>query len=340
MLIEVGRRNRNFKALQDKHPGLFIKQIKTSDQLAISTLQREAVFYHQVCNQPRFAALKQMLPDFVDYDPSRYALVIKLIPQGESLAEYQQRTAALSAPAAAAMGRALGRCHAQLPHVMAEPATAQLLRGEIPWTMSLKETGYAILDSFGGVGALLASAIREHPTLEILLSQLRQNWQYDSLIHGDPKWENFIVCDGDDTGESNLKLIDWELVDVGDGAWDVAMVLKEYLVSWILSIPDPANPTPHVFAPANQLALADIQPCVRRFWQAYSAERGLSAAAADIYFKRAVRFTSGRLIVAILEYFFPLNQLNNHAYAMLKLSLDILQNPEKASLDLLGAQTI
>src|SRR5205807_3504398 len=127
ILVEVGRRNRNFKIVRQWQPGLFVKQIKTSDQLAISTLQREATFYQRVNQNPQFAPLKNLIPEFVDYDPARYALTISLLSGAESLAEHQQRTNSLASDLAADLGRGLGSCHSQLMTAMSDPAAPTLL---------------------------------------------------------------------------------------------------------------------------------------------------------------------------------------------------------------------
>jgi hypothetical protein len=334
-LIEMGRRNRNFKVIRNSLPGLFVKQIKTSDQQAISTLQREATFYQRVKESPQFSFLKGLVPEFIDYDPTRYALIIDLLSKSESVAEYQRRVDSLTFDLAADLGRHLGKCHAQLPAVLSDPAAAALLHADVPWIMELEKTGYAAMSALGGIGPQLATSIQQYPNLQPLLSRLAVEWQYDSLIHGDPKLENWMVLPNGD-GKVDLRLIDWELVDVGDGAWDVAMIFKEFLVIWLLSQPDPQNPIPHGFAAPVPRQIGEVQPAIRRFWEDYVSARQFSSDAAAAYLVRSTRFTAARLVVAVLEYFFPLPQLNNHAMTMLMLAASILQNPEIAIMQLLG----
>ena len=336
VLVEVGRRNRNFKIIRNLQPSFFVKQIKTSDMSATSTLQREANFYKTLSQNPLVAPLKKLVPEFVDYDPTRYALVINLLSNAESIAEYQRRTGDLGTSLAADLGRTLGACHSQLINVMNDPAAfSPLLQGEVPWIMQMENTGHTVLNMLGGIGPQLAKAIQQYPNLQPMLSALRPGWQYDSLIHGDPKLENWMVL-GNGNGKVDLKLIDWELVDIGDGAWDVAMMFKEWLVLWLLSQPDTSNQVPHEFAPATTRALTDVQPAIRTFWESYVSTRQLPRHTAAAYLHRCTRYTAARLIVAVVEYFFPLPQLNSHAMSMLMLSATMLQNPEKATAELLG----
>ena len=334
-LVDAGRRNRNFKIIRRQTPGLFVKQAKTQEQQAFMTLQREAAFYQVASTDPRYSILKELMPEFVDYDPTRYALTIKLLPDAESLAEYQLRNNTISDASATALGTALGRCHNQLPMALTDQAFAGFLTADVPWVMNLEQIGYTVLTNFGGLGPHLVAALKSYHALQPMLTALRPLWQFDSLVHGDPKWDNCLITPRADGG-LDFKLIDWELIDIGDGAWDVAMVFKELLVFWLLSIKDAANPLPHVYAPSSQRTPADLRAPAQAFWQAYTNARQFTPDVARAYLLRAVRYTAGRLVIAILEYFSPLPQLTNHAWAMLELSADILRNPEKAATELFG----
>jgi len=73
VVAEAGRRNRNFKIMRRKHPGLFLKQIKSSEQQAVATLQREAAFYRFIASNPAYASIRDVVPRFVDFDERRSA---------------------------------------------------------------------------------------------------------------------------------------------------------------------------------------------------------------------------------------------------------------------------
>lgn len=59
------------------------------------------------------------------------------------------------------------------------------------------------------------------------MKHAHDKWKSDAIIHGDLKWEHFIISDNN--GDSSLKLIDWELATYGDSAWDVACVLSDII---------------------------------------------------------------------------------------------------------------
>ena len=81
VVVEAGRRNRNFKLVREDRPGLFIKQVSNASDLAlVATVQREAGFYGMVRSRPAFASLARIMPKLVDYDPSTCCLLVELMP--------------------------------------------------------------------------------------------------------------------------------------------------------------------------------------------------------------------------------------------------------------------
>ncbi len=90
-VAEAGRRNRNFKILRRKQPGLFVKQVKTNEAQAVTTVQREAAFYRIVQGDPKYAAIAGLIPKFIDYEPARHSLTLSLTENAESMAEYHRR---------------------------------------------------------------------------------------------------------------------------------------------------------------------------------------------------------------------------------------------------------
>src|SRR5262245_22890572 len=90
-VLEVGRRNRNFKVLRRRLPGMFIKQAKSGEYEAVLTLQREALFYSRVQRFGAYEALRPLMPGMIHFDAARNALIIDCVAGAESLAEHYQR---------------------------------------------------------------------------------------------------------------------------------------------------------------------------------------------------------------------------------------------------------
>ena len=333
VVTEAGRRNRNFKIIRRKHPGLFVKQVKTSDAQAATTLRREAAFYRVVASDVKYSGIRDFVPVFVNYDERRHSLTINLVGDSETVGERILREGGYRDDTAQMLGQVLGRIHSQGIGLAADPGFKSLLTWQPPWPLTLDQSGYGFLDSMGAVGPHLSAAIRQHPTLQPMLTSLRSMWRYDSLIHGDMKWDNCLVTNAT---PPQLTIVDWELVDMGDGAWDVAAVFKEYVIAALLSVSNRDWAVAHN-QPAPQLVtLQAMQPAARAFWQAYVEARRLPDAA--VYLDRAVRLTGARMMIAILEYLFTSSELGSFGGNLLQTGVNILQSPQLAAAQLLGTQ--
>jgi hypothetical protein len=330
VLAEAGRRNRNFKVARRGLPGLFVKQIKTAEPQATTTIQREAAFYRAVSTDPRYAPIAGMIPQFLDYDASRHALALSLAENAESLAERQARDTTVPPEIAARLGGALARIHSFGPAIAADTALRPSLPAQVPWPLNLDQTGYGFLSAHGALGPQLGQAIARTPGLPAALSALRSLWQYDSLTHGDMKWDNCLLR-GDD-----LIVVDWELADLGDGAWDVASLFKEYIAATLLSHTAREHARAHNLPEPPAITLETTRPSLRAFWNAYCAGRGMSGAAAAAYLDRAVRYTGARLVIAVLEYSAYAQQLDATGRLMLESARQILEHPHIAAAQLAG----
>ncbi|MGA7238740.1 MAG: phosphotransferase [Bryobacteraceae bacterium] len=334
VLIETGRRNRNFKVLRGSGPGLFVKQIKSSEPQAIATIEREGLFYTRLRSDPASSHLRAITPEFVDYDARRHALIVHLLDGYESIAEFHRRIGGVSIQAAALLGDCLARYHASAQSIRPDLVDRKLFPCDVPWVMNLRDAGYAVLHHYGPVGTQLATALQQFPGFPERLSTLRALWQIDSLTHGDMKWDNCMLPVGtgaETDGPKDLRIIDWELLDLGDGAWDVSTILKEFVMAWLL-----ANSNLPAFALPGSVPLEAMQSAVRSFWNAYVARRGFDGAARAVYLDRSIRFCSARMTVAVLEYLYSAPQMTTLMMAMLQLASSILEAPETARTNLFG----
>jgi thiamine kinase-like enzyme len=303
---------------------MFVKQIKTSEPQAMVTIRKEAGFYHRVQTEPAYSPLAKLMPAMIHHEPARHALVLRLLPEAESLTEYQVRTNDYNRENAAKLARALAELHG-FGLRMAQDAWLQpLFLRQVPWAMTLDQSGQGFFQSFGAIGTQLTTLLQNFPALVPQLCALRHEWQFEAVIHGDMKWENCLL-QKTGNGDTALRIVDWELVDLGDGAWDVATVFKEYLVLTIMSAGTPVEKT-----------LDDLRPAIREFWKTYAMARQFTPAQTAAFRDRAIRFTAARMLVAVLEYLHAAPQASAAAMSMLNTSAGILSAPQAAAAEILG----
>jgi hypothetical protein len=326
MTVEASRRNKNLKVLRAEGPSLFLKQAGQWDAQSVGTLRVESAVYQLANAETPFAALRPLLPRYLGFDADRNVIVLEALAGAESLHARQVRENALSPDVARAIGVALGGVHRELRAERAAAGAPQgIFRAQPPWILSAAEMTGHPMPGVSGAGAQLFQVIQRYPEFPRLLAELRAGWRIETLIHGDIKWDNFLVLpDGD------VRLVDWELADFGDPSWDAGSVLQGFLTSWVTSIQAP----PGAVADFAQLPLARLRPAIRAFWRAYVEALGIDRAEADRRLDRAVRYGAARMVQTAYEYLQFQHEIAGPAVWLLQVSQNLLKDPRRGTVEL------
>jgi hypothetical protein len=335
VVAEAGRRNRNFKVFRKRHPGLFVKQIRSSEPQAMATLWREALCYGIARSEDRYAPLARLMPRLLDYDTTRHALIVDLVDGAENLTEHHQRLRRFPPEIGRLLGSSLGACHSDVGQTFGRRTDLSVFPRQVPWVLSLHQSSEAGLAGLSAANAELVRTLQRYPGFAVHLDRLRAGWRFDSLIHGDMKWDNCLVVQTEDGG-TELRIVDWELADVGDAGWDVGAVFQAYLSFWILSMPVVPGVPPERLVATAGWDLDAMRPALREFWRAYSAARGLAGAVAREEKTRCVLYGAARMIQTAYECLAFASRLDGPAVALVQASLNVFQDPEGAAAELLG----
>jgi aminoglycoside phosphotransferase (APT) family kinase protein len=222
------------------------------------------------------------------------------------------------------LGRVLARLHrlrVDAPHA-ARPI----------WGLLLPEPPHdLVLDLSAGAQDLLAR-IQASAALCERLEALRDAEAPRALIHGDLRWENCLALPAPGSRRrTRALLVDWELADAADPAFDVGSVLAEYLRVWVGSIPivDPVDPGRLLHSARHPLR--HMQPAMRAFWSAYA---GASPDPPSV--RRVVELAGVRLLQTAIERARGLTTASAHVVTLVQLADNLLRRPGDAAVDLLG----
>jgi len=330
-ILDSSRRNRNFKVIRNDGAGLFVKQMREMQPDAMLTLRREAACYELARGD---ASLSRLMPRLVAYDADRHVLIVDLLADADSLYEYHTREKSFPIEIGRLLGEGLGLYHAHADRLLRSEQLQALFARQVPVILMLERGGHSMLGQFGNIGPAVSSLIQQHPDFRALLSALGTEWRFDSLIHGDMKWDNVLVFSA---GERlDFRIVDWELADIGDAAWDVGAVLQSFLTAWIMSMPIASGLPPAAYIGMAAQPLDRMHPVLHAFWEAYVARRDFDAARQRSELERCMRFGAARLAWAAVEQRLYAPQLDLSGSAMLQVSLNILKNPARAVSELLG----
>lgn len=335
VVIDVSRRNRNYKVISERSPGYLLKQGVGPE--GIATLTNEAAVYQLLQSNRSTRGLDCYLPRCYEYDPEEHILILELQRNGQDLREYHMNQGRFTTSVARNLGDALGMLH-RLTKVQEKLGEdSQRFSGRPPWILSIHRSDPGIFQRVSNANIQLIRIVQQFPEFCEHLDKLRHDWMVETLIHQDMKWDNCIVfAKPGSQRKSMLKIVDWELANLGDPCWDAGSVFSNYLSFWLLSIPITGEAPPERFIELARYPLEKMQPAIRSFWQAYVQQMELSVATSDEWLLRAVQYGGARLVQTAFEQMQMSGQLMGNAVCLLQLSLNILRRPQEALVDLLG----
>ncbi|KXG87670.1 phosphotransferase family protein [Agrobacterium bohemicum] len=342
-ILEAGRRNRNFKVFRKDGSGVFVKQIPLMAVETTQSVQREATLYALAEKDAAAAGLKTLMPRLRHYDGNRHLLAVELVPHSQSLTFYQMQAASIRGAVediAAQLGTLLATCHAQSPDILKEPSRQGTFPAQPPWILNFSEFGEAMIPNMSGGARGVLATLRQEPELKAHLMCLQAEWRRTCLIHGDLKWENFLVSqkpNGD--GRATVQLIDWELADLGDAAWDVACVLASFIQPVIVGRYSAQG---QAMGPATADETARAQACCKAFWRAYTAAFSMTREQQALAKERCARFAAARLVLTAYEIAQSTPEISASALLAIRAAASIFNDPRSAidqlfALDEIGA---
>lgn len=335
IVVDQTSRNRNLKIVRRRSKGFFIKQVGQQTPEYVQSMQREAACYQLANQEGLFRALHSLIPKFHFYDPLDNILVIELLADSETLVEYHRRIGSFPVEVAMLQGQRLGAYHGRV-RINGQTAGLEIFTRQLPWILSLHETNPMYFGQVSHGNSHLIGILQQYPEFQTALTSIKADWKYDSLIHGDIKWENMMLCNGAEGKPPDLRIIDWEIADIGDEAWDVGAVIQAYLTFWIFSLPlNTGMPFADAVASAPYSG-DDIKRALVAYWQSYIETRGLNPVISRQTLLRCMSCAAARMIQTAYESIQTSPQISQYALCKLQMSMNILRDPSAAVGDLMG----
>jgi Ser/Thr protein kinase RdoA (MazF antagonist) len=339
VVASAARRNRNLRVQGRGAAGYLLKQPGDPTEGGHRTLRAEAAFYRHCQDEPAAAPLRDVLPRLAYYDAEEALLALELYADARPLWAHMlaEPPPALPRETPRALGRALGTLHrtfrASGPTGRPPPAW---LGDMVPWVMLVHKPGPDLLATITPANYQTLQILQTQEGLVSRLDALRKRWRPETVIHNDVKSDNVLVRPGREPGAVEVRLVDWELVQVGDPAWDLAGALQDLLGLWVQTMPLAAGlPPERVMAEAPYPA-GEVQSVLRALWSGYRAAAGLGGAAAATLLARAVAFSAARLVQSAYEMAHVASTLPAASVILLQVAANVLDDPELAQVQLYG----
>jgi Ser/Thr protein kinase RdoA (MazF antagonist) len=284
--------------------------------------------------------MAEVLPRLVFHDPDRSLFALQLLPAATPLWERFWAAGPEAFPYATGreIGRVLGVVHRTFrdPAVLTAPALAWLTPA-VPSVMTAHKPGPEVLATISPANYQALRILQTQGQFGESLERLREAWLPETVIHGDVKSDNILVSPPavPEAGRETIRLVDWELVQRGDPAWDVAGVFQDAVLFWIHSMPPGAADVSGMVASAG-FRWGILQAYLRSFWQGYRQTSGLTADEENAALLRAVAFSGARLVQTAYEVGQASDTLPAPSVLLLQVSANLLADAESAQLQFYG----
>jgi aminoglycoside phosphotransferase (APT) family kinase protein len=334
----VSRRNHVFAITREPGECFLLKQGIGRDR--ISTIEFEALVYERLGRNSGSTDFTPYLPRSYGYDPKEHVLIVQFLRDGEDLRQYCTKRHKLPARIGAELGCALATLHRTNWSAGGRADRSLDLGAKPPWVLSqVRPDLRAFCRSSAGTIELFKvlqgfSDFRKH------FDRLRGEWKAESFLHFDLRWDNCIIvpraASNGSNGDTELRIVDWELAGRGDPRWDVGAVFANFLSFWLGGISVTGDSPPDQYLDAAEMPLERLQPAIRAFWSSYESEMGMSETASEAWLLRAVEYAAANLVQTAVEWVRELAELAGAVICLMQLSLNMLQRPKQAAAHLLG----
>jgi|KBSSwiStaDraftv2_1062776.scaffolds.fasta_scaffold03876_10 Predicted aminoglycoside phosphotransferase len=303
-------RNHLIRVEKDDGSGFIIKEPRNADELDASTMWMEATVSWLSANDPSFGRMKQWLPQYLHYHEPQKILTCELISSAEPLVSMLLSAPRLDPAVFREIGKAFGTLHGAVSIGSAHGQQHRLFSPLMPWVLTLGSNTHRYAPRTVAAAAVLREVMLNGSAVRAL-AQLREHWRSTQVIHGDAKTTNILVLE-----DSSIRIVDWEISNLGDGLWDVASIMHSLIV-----------PNPRAHTDPLDVAMAKAAMLIEPVWEGYleqgpSLPPGLDARGA------AYRMAGARLIQTCLECGYYPGRLPGSMPLLLDMAFGLLNPPD------------
>jgi aminoglycoside phosphotransferase (APT) family kinase protein len=205
--------------------------------------------------------------------------------------------------------------------------------------MTLHKPATSLLRSLGPGTYEVLRVLQTQEALSGALETLCGRWQKECVIHGDVRLDNILVRSASASQQQSkigLWVTDWEMIQFGDPAWDLAGAMQDLLVFWVSTMPLEDELAAAQMISGARIPLLALQRAGRAMWLGYREASGLNSTEASELLARAVAFSAARLNQSAYEAAHGANRLPGQSVILMQISANLLCDPERGQVELYG----
>ena len=198
-ITEKRSKNLSFFVKHSNGNNFFVKQQLEYGDYDIQMWQQEVLFYKNVNIQSDFTELIDFLPNYIGYNLSNKILVLEFLEGYSDLGK-------------TVINDEIGLKIVRFLKTISNISFENTDETNVPWIFNFDNYNHN-----KRVKNPILKLVSQNTDLVKALNNLTTIWQANCLIHNDIKLNNILI-----NNNQSIKIIDWEMVSVGDGYWDLA----------------------------------------------------------------------------------------------------------------------
>jgi hypothetical protein len=222
------------------------------------------------------------------------------------------------------------------------PKPDGLTTGQVPnLIQGLERIGPEIFGQVPADGLKFFALYQRYDSLGQAIRELADTFNPCCLIHNDLKLNNILLHKGwEQTGDSIVRLIDWERSTWGDPAFDLGTLIASYLLIWLSSLVISNALTIEESLRLAAIPLEQIQPSIAALTSTYLDTFPEILEHHPDFLRRVVQFAGFGLIQQIQAMIQYQKSFGNTGIAMLQVAKTLLCRPEQSMPTIFGAAAI
>lgn len=305
-------RNTTFNVTRKDGQDLFVKQLTMFDHANTYILQKDATCLWLIKNEAAFSKLSKYVPDYIGYDADHQVLITEFLSDARNLEMFFRVEGGNTINYMEEIAEILASYHFPLDDELQNLPSMRFFSRQVPWAMNTGVANRGTAPTHSPVSKAVASS----PDFQKMLQDARDLYEYKTLIHGDIKWMNFLAHG--EPGKEQIKLIDWEIADIGDPLWDVGGIVMSLVTMAAAESPYQKKDMSQFPAHNPAQALEECWPVFGRFWRKYWSLVKDQYSDEQAALNKAIHFGGARLIQTAIEFNMAESQLNANSSRLLQ----------------------
>jgi hypothetical protein len=300
---------------------------------------------------PALSHFRLLIPEVLHFDAEYSIIVSNYLNDYKDLADFYRTENVFPAVIASAIGATLATIHRATLNCQ-EYRDFFLQEGEsVPAhliskiTRDLERITPEVFGQVPADGLKFFALYQRYPSLGQALAELTASFEPCCLTHNDLKLNNIllhndweqILSSPEPSRNSIVRLIDWERCSWGDPAFDLGMLIGNYLLIWLNSLVVSKSIAIEESLRMAMTPLEQLQPSIATLVSAYFTNFPEILERRPQFLRRVMQFSGLALIIYIQSMIQHQKYFDNTGICMLQVAKGLLCRPEQLIPTVFGA---